>query len=198
MSRSLSSFINVKKKKSPKNRTDSHKKYKEFLTNKNKLKSVKNPINTLMKDSLKQPSKLRFPKVTKHVKFVDTSKYDKPEISIDTKKVTIEKDPMQPIFKIDRDEIDDKPKVNDKPKRVRKKLTKRKKRKARKARKVSFTIKAKRRLVPYSFKILAAKVVFPEPRKPNNISTRVFFIRPSLPQHQWSLLLMVYQSSYRQ
>ena len=107
MSRSLSSFINVKKKKSPKNRTDSHKKYKEFLTNKNKLKSVKNPINTLMKDSLKQPNKLRFPKVTKRVKFMDTSKYDKPEISIDTKKVTIEKDPMQPIFKIDRNKIDD-------------------------------------------------------------------------------------------
>ena len=30
MSRSLSSFIKVKKKKSPTNRTDSHKKYKEL------------------------------------------------------------------------------------------------------------------------------------------------------------------------
>ena len=137
MGRSLSSFINIKKKKSPKNRTDSHKNYKEFLTNKNKLKYVKNPINTLMVDSLKQTNKLRFPKVTKHVKFMDTSKYDKPQISIDTKKVTIEKDPLQPIFKIDRNKVDDK------PKKVRKKLTKRKKRKVRKARKVTFTIKAK-------------------------------------------------------
>ena len=64
------------------------------------MKSVKNPINTLMKDSLKQTNKLRFPKVNRKVKFVDTIKYDKPQISIDTKKVTIEKDPLQPVFKI--------------------------------------------------------------------------------------------------
>ena len=152
MNRSLSS-INIKKKKSPKNRTDSHKKYKEFLMNKNKLKSVKNPINTLMKNSLKQTNKLRIPKVDRKVKFVDTIK---PHISIDTKKVIIEKDPFQPIFKIDRDKISnmdetkidkisnmDETKIDLKLKKTKKKRTKKKRRKARKARKVTFTIKSK-------------------------------------------------------
>jgi len=123
-------LIRVKKRKSPKKKSLSSEKYREFLKS---TKRGSTPIQKIMKKNIKNTIKQKDTLIKKSE--------NKPDISVkkidNVKKFTVVDNPVQPVFKINRKE--------NAPTQKKTKIKKKKSKKSkRKPRKVSFTVKKTR------------------------------------------------------
>jgi len=114
-------LIQIKKRKTPVKKSLSSEKYREFLQS---TKKGSTPIQKIMKKN-----------ISKHNKVLTENK---PEVSVkkinNIKKLTVVNKPVQPVFKINRKQIQQ----DQKKTKIKKKKSKKSKRKPRK---VSFTVK---------------------------------------------------------
>lgn len=134
-------LIRIKKRKSPKKKSISSEKYKQYLDTKRKIKT-KTPVQSILKKNVKKetPSKKSITINT------DKNIVKSPD---NLKKITVVNNPLQPIFKINR-KIETKKEV----KKTKLKKKKKNKRSKRKPRKVSFTVRkqSKKKIVPQKSK----------------------------------------------
>lgn len=123
-------LIRVKKRKSPKKKSLSSEKYRQFLQS---SKKGSTPIQKIMKKNIKNTIKQNEISIKKSE--------SKPQISVkkmdNVKNLTVVDNPVQPVFKINRKETT----PSHKKTKIKKKKSKKSKRKARK---VSFTVKKSR------------------------------------------------------
>jgi len=122
-------LIRIKKRKSPKKKSISSEKYKQYLESKKKIKT-KTPVQSILKKNVKRetPSKKSIT--------INTDKNIIKSTDNNLKKITVVDNPLKPIFKINR-KIENKKEV----KKTKLKKKKKNKRSKRKPRKVSFTVK---------------------------------------------------------
>lgn len=122
-------LIRVKKRNSPRKKSLSSEKYRQFLQS---SKKGSTPIQKIMKKNIKNTIKQRDISIKKSE--------SKPQISIkkldNIKNLTVIDNPVQPVFKINRKE--------NTPSQKKTKIKKKKSKSKRKPRKVSFTVKKSR------------------------------------------------------
>lgn len=121
-------LIRVKKRKSPRRKSLSSEKYREFLKS---TKKGSTPIQKIMKKNIKNTIKQNDTLIKKSENKPEINKLD------NVKKFTVVESPVQPIFKINRKETTH----SQKKTKIKKKKSKKSKRKPRK---VSFTVKKTR------------------------------------------------------
>ena len=163
--------IKIKRKKTiKKNPSKSAKNYNEFLKKRRSMSNIKNPIDSIITQSVKDmksiPNIKMIEKPVNQKLVTKVQSYDTPKINIklpktkstdnktksEIKKVTVIEDVKQPVFSFDRSK-----KQKSKKRYMKKKKSKKKKTK-RKARKITFTVKKTKKNICDKYKKMKTEV----------------------------------------
>ena len=170
--------IKIKRKKiMKKNTSNSAKKYNDFLKKRRSMSNIKNPIDSIITQSVKDmksiPNIKAIEKPVNQKLVTKVQSYDKPKIDIkmpknimpktekEIKKVTVVEDVKQPVFSFDRSK-----KLKQKKKYMKKKKSVKKKKTKRKPRKITFTVKKTKKNTCDKFKKMKSEV---QTKKPNDM-----------------------------
>tara|TARA_B100001123_G_scaffold444022_1_gene591716 strand:+ start:462 stop:1124 length:663 start_codon:yes stop_codon:yes gene_type:complete len=170
--------IKIKRKKTmKKNTSNSAKKYNDFLKKRRSMSNIKNPIDSIITQSVKDmksiPNIKAIEKPVNQKLVTKVQSYDKPKIDIkmpknimpktekEIKKVTVVEDVKQPVFSFDRSK-----KLKQKKKYMKKKKSVKKKKTKRKPRKITFTVKKTKKNTCDKFKKMKSEV---QTKKPNDM-----------------------------
>ena len=166
--------IKIKRKKTmKKNTSNSAKKYNEFLKKRRSMSNIKNPIDSIITQSVKDmksiPNIKAIEKPVNQKLITKVQSYDNPKIDIKMpknvmskvepkvkekiKKVTVVEDMKQPVFSFDRSK-----KLKQKKKYMKKKKSVKKKKTKRKPRKITFTVKKTKKNTCDKFKKMKSEV----------------------------------------
>ena len=162
--------IKIKRKKTmKKNTSNSAKKYNDFLKKRRSMSNIKNPIDSIITQSVKDmksiPNIKAIEKPVNQKLVTKVQSYDKPKIDIkmpknimpktekEIKKVTVVEDVKQPVFSFDRSK-----KLKQKKKYMKKKKSVKKKKTKRKPRKITFTVKKTKKNTCDKFKKMKSEV----------------------------------------
>ena len=166
--------IKIKRKKTmKKNTSNSAKKYNDFLKRRRSMSNIKNPIDSIITQSVKDMKSIPNIKaiekpvnqklITK-IQSYDTPKIDikmpknvmskiEPKVKEKIKKVTVVEDVKQPVFSFDRSK-----KLKQKKKYMKRKKSVKKKKTKRKPRKITFTVKKTKKNTCDKFKKMKSEV----------------------------------------
>ena len=157
--------IKIKRKKTmKKNTSNSAKKYNDFLKKRRSMSNIKNPIDSIITQSVKDmksiPNIKAIEKPVNQKLVTKVQSYDNPKIDIkmpknimpkteskEVKKVTVVEDVKQPVFSFDRSK-----KLKQKKKYMKKKKSVKKKKTKRKPRKITFTVKKTKKILAINSK----------------------------------------------
>ena len=171
--------IKIKRKKTmKKNPSKSAKNYNEFLKKRRSMSNIKNPIDSIITQSVKDmksiPNIKAIEKPVNQKLVTKVQSYDNPKIDIkmpknimpkteskEVKKVTVVEDVKQPVFSFDRSK-----KLKQKKKYMKKKKSVKKKKTKRKPRKITFTVKKTKKNTCDKFKKMKSEV---QTKKPNDM-----------------------------
>ena len=170
--------IKIKRKKTmKKNTSNSAKKYNDFLKKRRSMSNIKNPIDSIITQSVKDmksiPNIKAIEKPVNQKLVTKVQSYDKPKIDIkmpknimpktekEIKKVTVVEDVKQPVFSFDRSK-----KLKQKKKYMKKKKSVKKKKTKRKPRKITFAVKKTKKNTCDKFKKMKSEV---RTKKPNDM-----------------------------
>ena len=166
--------IKIKRKKTmKKNTSNSAKKYNEFLKKRRSMSNIKNPIDSIITQSVKDmksiPNIKAIEKPVNQKLITKVQSYDNPKIDIKMpknvmskvepkvkekiKKVTVVEDVKQPVFSFDRSK-----KLKQKKKYMKRKKSVKKKKTKRKPRKITFTVKKTKKNTCDKFKKMKSEV----------------------------------------
>ena len=163
--------IKIKRKKTmKKNTSNSAKKYNDFLKKRRSMSNIKNPIDSIITQSVKDmksiPNIKAIEKPVNQKLITKVQSYDSPKIDIkmpknimpktesnEIKKVTVVEDVKQPVFSFDRIK-----KQKRKKKYMKKKKSVKKKKTKRKLRKITFTVKKTKKNTCDKFKKMKSEV----------------------------------------
>jgi len=166
--------IKIKRKKTmKKNTSNSAKKYNDFLKRRRSMSNIKNPIDSIITQSVKDmksiPNIKAIEKPVNQKLITKVQSYDNPKIDIKMpknvmskiepkvkekiKKVTVVEDVKQPVFSFDRSK-----KLKQKKKYMKRKKSVKKKKTKRKPRKITFTVKKTKKNTCDKFKKMKSEV----------------------------------------
>ena len=166
--------IKIKRKKTmKKNTSNSAKKYNDFLKRRRSMSNIKNPIDSIITQSVKDmksiPNIKAIEKPVNQKLITKVQSYDNPKIDIKMpknvmskvepkvkekiKKVTVVEDMKQPVFSFDRSK-----KLKQKKKYMKRKKSVKKKKTKRKPRKITFTVKKTKKNTCDKFKKMKSEV----------------------------------------
>jgi len=166
--------IKIKRKKTmKKNTSNSAKKYNDFLKRRRSMSNIKNPIDSIITQSVKDmksiPNIKAIEKPVNQKLITKIQSYDNPKIDIKMpknvmskiepkvkekiKKVTVVEDVKQPVFSFDRSK-----KLKQKKKYMKRKKSVKKKKTKRKPRKITFTVKKTKKNTCDKFKKMKSEV----------------------------------------